>query len=119
MRTTAIILALCLGVQNCAPVTEPRSSINPVEENGLSEAYLLCLIRAAIRIDDRVSDATTIARAILPACSTERRNLQDLYTRGMSDEAQIVYRQRIHDHPEIDLEAATAIVAQLREGVMP
>jgi arylamine N-acetyltransferase len=119
MRTAAMTIMLCLALGSCAPATTTGLRVDLAEETTLSDAYVNCLIRAAIRLDDHKSDPSVVAQAILSVCTDERRALQDLYARGMSDDAQTIYRERIHNHPELDLDAATAIVSHERENPTP
>lgn len=41
------------------------------EREAVTKVYVVCLVQAAKKLDDRKSDATTIAQAMLSACAVE------------------------------------------------
>ena len=50
--------------------------------NAATQAYLLCLVRAAKKLDARKSDPATIAQAMLSACAAEWNQMINVYSRG-------------------------------------
>ena len=48
-----------------------------------ADAYIACLIYAAKRVDDQLSDATTIALAIKDGCVGEREHWKEVWGAGV------------------------------------
>ena len=57
------IIALCLSAAGCAPTT-------PVEKQAYTR-YVNCLVAKARQVDDKRSDALSIATAIQNTCTAE------------------------------------------------
>ena len=52
------------------------------DREAVTNAYVLCLVRAAKRLDDHKSDPATIAQAMLSACAKEWDDEMKVYSRG-------------------------------------
>jgi hypothetical protein len=70
---TALVLSTCAFISSTSAQTNqyPDPATVKAEREAASNAYGLCLDRAAKRLDDHKSDPATIAKGMMSACSTE------------------------------------------------
>jgi hypothetical protein len=83
------------------------------ERETASKAYVLCLTRAAKRLDDRKSDPATVARGTLAACGTEFNQDVKAHSRhlDLDGEQQVARRLR-----EVSLDTAIQLVLTNRKA---
>lgn len=86
-----ISLVMLMGLAGCAgPTYDPtyQADWKPAppagEVRAAHEELARCHLRAAQELDDKRSDAATIARAVDTQCGTASMRLLDLRTRGIS-----------------------------------
>lgn len=93
MRLTAFfsICGIVLILAGCVPppTTEERHSA--------VKTTMLCMQVAAKRLDDHLSDATTIAVGILGACDLEVRRLEATASQGMDFEGYQTVKRRLNE----------------------
>jgi hypothetical protein len=100
MRVASLIAALigCLLVGACtqqrtvAAVQEPvRTAASAQEKDAANRAYVACLWRAALKFDDRSSDAGSVASGIIPICHTEFVATVEVWGRALDSETRRGY----------------------------
>lgn len=70
------------------------------------ELEILCLTEAATKVDDGVSDASTVARALITACPREHGYVVDAFSRGANRRTREMIEERFHARrPELALNA--------------
>ena len=74
---------LCGFLVACAAPPPPPSPASEDESREATHAYIECLVNAARRLDDKVSDARAIAAAIRPICEGEYRMAMVVQTRHL------------------------------------
>lgn len=108
-KTIGVITVLT-ALTGCT--TTPRlPPASEAEQNASGAAYVACLDKNAARLDDRVSEAATIARALMEGpCADELAASKETYTRDMTPA-----ERRIFDsHVTADFQVALDIVARHR-----
>jgi hypothetical protein len=75
-------LALVLAVALASALPAAAQGPSP-EEKAVMEAQILCVQRAIGRLDDKRSDASTIARGALAMCGSELDRMVRVWTRDM------------------------------------
>ena len=63
-----------------------------LQNQAVAMNYVMCLSKAAQRMDDGVSDANTIAARIAPVCADEFAREQMAFGNGLSQDDQVAYR---------------------------
>jgi hypothetical protein len=58
------------------------------EQDASTKAYAVCLMSAAKRLDDHISDATTIAQGAMSACAAEFNEDVRAYSRDLGPEGE-------------------------------
>lgn len=106
----AATIVLMLGACVAPPPPPPDQS----EWNLVIDQWHDCLTKAATRLDDERSDASTVALAIVPLCADGARQIQELAGRNLNLQARMMLYRRFQDHPELDVERATTVVLQVR-----
>jgi hypothetical protein len=74
-----ITVVLVSTLISCAQPRPPPASEE--ERTAVTNAVLVCLDNAALKVDDRTSDASTIAVAIMGICDEKFRMLDEAYFR--------------------------------------
>ncbi len=88
------IISLLLVLAGCTTSTAPPASKEEQDQAG--RAFLACLDRSIPQIDDRVSDAITIAIALVNGpCSQASGAVLEVFSRDLSPLA----RKKFYDHP--------------------
>lgn len=84
-------MSLLLALAACT--TTPRLPPASEEEQSASVArFVACLNKNAPKLDDRVSDASTIASALIDGpCAVEFAASKETYTRNMTERERIVF----------------------------
>ncbi len=102
--TLALTLAGCLS--GCASSPSPPP-VTEQEKNEAAGALIACLVAADRRLDDHISDASTIALALRPSCNAQFARSFELGARDLSP-----YGQELYDsHADaVFLRVATAVV---------
>jgi hypothetical protein len=72
---------------------------------------MACVAKAVTRLDDRVSDARTVAMAVEPVCSKENRHALEVYTRGMGPYAAELFDEK---YPESFREVVITVILDQR-----
>jgi hypothetical protein len=89
LRTMTKAFLLCCVLVSAGYAAPPQQASSPVaseEDKGASSrAMSRCLVKATVRIDDRVSDARTIAGAAQQACKIEADRFYQLQLQGQPD----------------------------------
>jgi hypothetical protein len=62
-----------------------------------SKALAECLIDNGRALDDGISDALTIAEAVLAACTQQQQTATELYGRHLSPQAKLLYLERTQE----------------------
>lgn len=109
MRFLAVC-ALTLTLASCAE--EHKPFVPSAAQTDATNQYALCLWNAAKASDDHVSDATTIALAILPMCAADHQRVMDALTKDMSLGAKAAFLRQEDAHR---LELATSAVVKSRQ----
>ena len=86
--TLALTLAGCLS--GCAPEPSPPP-VTQQQERSANLAFIACLVAADRRLDDHISDASTIALALRPSCNAQFARAFELGARGLSPYGQELY----------------------------
>ena len=102
--------AILLALFSCASRPPPPSD---EEMRQAREAYKGCLHKAAVNLDDGVSDPSSIALSVRNACTPEHRRLVDLSTQDMSTKEKSVFTQWAQSY-QLD-DATTAVLQERRE----
>jgi hypothetical protein len=102
--------ALALTVTACA-TAPPASDPEKLEANA---AFLDCLRVNARKLDDRRSDAATVARALRPLCSEAWHASQEVYIRQASPAVRRAYLIKT-EAEDTFTSYATAVVLQERK----
>lgn len=110
MTFTVLRMLPALLVVACASAP-PIKSASKEEISARTAAYSNCLIPYARQLDDRVSDARTIARSLVGACQPEHNSLLEASMRGTNDAVQRALRQQ---QPAMQEDHALIVVLQLR-----
>jgi hypothetical protein len=93
MRSLAIFAVLTLGAcvadQTPPPASTSRSypdlATIKAERDASTKVYVVCLMRAAKKLDDRKSDPGTIAQAMIASCAAEFDANVEVYSRYLED----------------------------------
>jgi hypothetical protein len=85
---------------------------SPAEKAAATDRYIACLFGAADRLDDRKSDALTVAVGILPLCEQSWNAMNETEGQGMPLEAYYSFKNKMMVRR---LETATAVVMQNRQ----
>ena len=109
MRATTIsmMLGLILNVsmaQGAAATTNKSTAVG---------AWIDCLMKAAIRLDDHTSDASVIAAGIISQCTQLYETSAELFARGMSPGAAAIFRSKDRER---QLKFALTAVLKERAG---
>jgi hypothetical protein len=86
------------------------------EKNEASEAFIACLVAADRRLDDHISDASTIALALRPFCNAQFVRSFELGARGLSPYGQELYDEQAD---ATFLRVATTVVVDERAKRRP
>jgi hypothetical protein len=111
------LLILVVLASACTPMQrqKPQSKATEVEIDLAKERYLTCLIPFARRYDDYISDANTVAAAMVGACSVEFDRFSDLILQGDND---YVKREVRRKNPVIQQKQALGVVLDLRKSAI-
>jgi hypothetical protein len=79
----ALVLSACASKPPLPAANSPSTDLAAIkaEREASSKVYVLCLMQAAKRLDDRKSDPGTIAEAMLSACAMEARQNVKVHSR--------------------------------------
>jgi hypothetical protein len=108
VRAPAALLAVAVigGLSACIVAPPPVPPATAEERQAAHRAVTECTIARVRELDDRVSDATTIARAVASSCLPQRQYMREVEARG--DPAFLYFLNR---HAYIDdLDFATKAV---------
>jgi hypothetical protein len=86
---------------------------SPQQRRDAAERYTDCLTRNARRLDDRVSDASTIAMAIQPSCTAEFDSWKLVLQQGETAEARVALDRALDAGSQ---SAAVQAVLQVRQA---
>lgn len=93
--------------------TPPPPPASEAEQSAGVKRFVTCLYRNVAKVDDRVSDAATIATALLGGpCAAANAAAQEAYTRGMSERERIVFESQA----TAPFQAALDVVINHRKG---
>ena len=90
-----VIFLLGLLLSSCEQAQPPHPSEE--EQKSAFQALDACLIDHARVLDDHISDAQTIADAVLAACAPQRHTAIELYGRRLAPQDQSSYRERTQE----------------------
>jgi len=109
---TVGIMAVFLALAACT--TTPRLPPASEEEQSASVAkFVTCLDKNVAKVDDRVSDASTIAAALVEGpCAADYAASKETYTRNMSDRERIMFEAKLTTTHQV----AVDIVLRHRKG---
>lgn len=88
-----VALSIAASISACATQTAP--ALNEQEKTEVGVAWIACLHSAARKIDDRKSDASTIALAIRPLCAAEAARYWEAGASHLSPRARRAYMERV------------------------
>lgn len=112
LKKTIGITALLLVMAGCntTPLPPPASE---AEQSAAVDRFVNCLYRNVAKVDDRVSDAGTIATVMLQGpCAAANAASQEAYTRGMSERERIIFESNV----TAPFQAALDVVINHRKG---
>ncbi len=91
LSTTIGVMSLLLVLAGCT--TTPRlPPASEAEQSASIAKFLACLQKNVPKLDDRVSDASTIASALLDGpCAAENAASQETYTRDMTERERVIF----------------------------
>ncbi|PKR87402.1 hypothetical protein CXZ10_20365 [Pleomorphomonas diazotrophica] len=91
LKKTIGITALLLAMAGCN--TPPRlPPASEAEQTASIEKFIACLDKNVSKMDDRVSDAATIASALLEGpCAAANAASKETYTRDMTERERIAF----------------------------
>jgi hypothetical protein len=118
VRTIAactLALTLAGSLSDCASSPSPQP-VTEQEKNEASEAFIACLVAADRRLDDHISDASTIALALRPFCNAQFVRSFELGARGLSPYGQELYDEQAD---ATFLRVATTVVVDERAKRRP
>jgi hypothetical protein len=106
IAASTLALTLAGSLSGCASSTPPPQ-VTEQERNDATEALIACLVATDRKLDDNVSDASTVALALRPFCNAKFTRSFELGGRGLSP-----YGQELYDKgaTEVFLRTATAVV---------
>lgn len=81
------------------------------EKDALLEAWISCIVKNAVAVDDGTTPADAIGRVIAPACRTEAHRVADSYGPFRSERSRQMFLERRRASEGDD---AAVIVLQLR-----
>jgi PBP1b-binding outer membrane lipoprotein LpoB len=114
MNRILLIAASAILFAGCTPApVEQRPSASQQEIDAVQRNYAACLTSAAQKLDDGISDAATIARAMVPECHAEFMQYAELFARPMNPNARSIYWQEVSTG-SVELDKATGIVLKWR-----
>lgn len=95
LTKTVAVLSLLMVTAGCT--TTPRLPPASEEEQNASVAkFVACLYKNVAKVDDRVSDASTIAAALVEGpCAADYEASKETYTRNMSDRERIMFEAKL------------------------
>jgi len=111
-----LILTLGLFLSGCENAPQPRPPLpQPSEEEQrvAFEAVRGCLKQKARVLDDNLSDARTIAEALVSACARQYQAAAELHGRGLSPNAKRLYLEQV---PSTYIEPALRAVLDYRRS---
>jgi hypothetical protein len=113
-RNNVMIMRSALTFVALLPLLFGCGGASNEQKNDATEMLVECMRRQADQLDDRKSDASTIAYAVSAACHAELQNLINTYEAGLTT---IYYDQILERELEQEtLTTATKIVLQERQG---
>ena len=106
-----LMIASCLIFAACSAPPPPQPASEDAKKDSI-RLYIECLINAARRIDDGVSDALTVGNAIRPTCEAEYKASIMLQTQHLSPDVRArVLRDLMSGYPN---QAVTAVLISRR-----
>jgi hypothetical protein len=111
-----LILALCLLLSSCHTPPARPPPLPPPSEEAFQEAeheLFDCLQQKIPVLDDAVSEARTVAAAVVSACARQFHRAAEVYGRRLSPDAQRLYRAQVQSSY---IEIALAAVLDYRRS---
>lgn len=111
-----VILTLCLGLSSCHTAPAPPPPLPQSSEEafqGAEHALFDCLQQKIRLLDDAVSDARTVAEAVVSACASQFHMAAALYGKRLSPDDRRVYLDHV---PSSYIEIALPAVLDYRRS---
>ncbi len=106
------IAALVFSVLVCGCATRPAAT--DAEKTSAMQDFVACSYETAKRLDDGMSDASTIALAVEPNCRSQFQRTKDLQAQAMNPEAARMFNAKADD---AELGLVTQIVLKERRNI--
>lgn len=102
----------------CAAPTPPPPPASEAEGREATRVYMDCLVNAARRVDDRVSDARTVAAAIRPICEGDYQSAMLVQTRHLAPDSRArIMPELMSDY--VNRSVGAVLIARRRASPQP
>lgn len=92
---TALLLAGCQSSQTSSGSSPPISTPTEEEISAANDNFLACLKNTVPRMDDNISDAHVIARAVVAGpCLSEAKSVVNAYAQGKSEDVRQSFSEK-------------------------
>jgi hypothetical protein len=86
------------------------------EKNAAQKVYIDCLMQQAEKLDDRASDAATIAQGISPMCVSKLRTAEEVWGRGLDPDGKLMLTEHLDADQQKSAVTAVLTVRAHRRG---
>jgi hypothetical protein len=116
--TTAIALSVTI-LQGCAAPPPAPLPATDAQKKQAEHDFVKCAIQHEPEVDDRTSDASTIALVLTNRCIAEYNAVTEIWFAGSHDRKLIQQWKQGRATPQEKIEASLDVVVSMRGGAKP